>query len=151
MARLTDEQREQIIADWKIGESQNHLAKKYNCSPATVNKLCKGVPQDSKEIVNSQMAINRALSYKSEYEVNTIADKVNRQMKYEGLITDNATKLANKLNTMTDQIDEPQDLKYLVEANDKLAITLKVADRHAPKQDINIANQNNQLVEIEIE
>ena len=133
MARLTDKEREQVVSDWKMGDSQNHLAKKYNCSPATINKLCKGVVQDSKEIVNTQMAVNRALSGKSEYEVNSIADKVNRQMFHEGLINNNATKLAEKLALMADEIVDAQDMKHLVEANDKLSITLKVNDRHAPK------------------
>lgn len=64
-----------------------------------------------------------------------IADEAIRHKK---LINDNATKLANKLATMADQIDSPSDLKTLAEANDRLAITLKVADRHAPKQDINV-------------
>jgi predicted DNA-binding protein YlxM (UPF0122 family) len=31
---------------------------------------------------------------------------------------------------------QPNDMKTLAEANDKLAITLKVADRHAPKIDV---------------
>lgn len=75
-----------------------------------------------------------------------IADEVaHDKIKHTKLINDNATKLADKLNMMVDQIDEPQDLKHLVEANDKLAITLKVADRHAPKTEINNTNatQNN--------
>ena len=59
-------------------------------------------------------------------------------IRHKKLINDNATKLANKLATMADQIDSPSDLKTLAEANDRLAITLKVADRHAPKQDINV-------------
>jgi len=136
MARLTDQDREAILTDWKLGDTQNHLAKKYNCSPATVNKLCKGVIQDSREIVNTQMAVNRALEGKSEYEVNKIADKVNTKLRHEELINGNAMLLAGKLKTMAEQIDTPNDLKTLAEANDKLAITLKVADRHAPKIDI---------------
>lgn len=55
---------------------------------------------------------------------------------HKRLINDNATKLADKLSTMADQIDNPTDLKTLVDANDRLAITLKVADRHAPKIDV---------------
>jgi len=55
---------------------------------------------------------------------------------YKRQIYGNAEKLAKKLNTMTDQIDSPNDMKTLADANDRLAITLKVADRHAPKIDI---------------
>jgi len=72
----------------------------------------------------------------SEHSLVIADDIAHENIKYKKLINDNATKLAGKLNSMADEISEPQDLKHLVEANDKLAITLKVADRHAPKIDI---------------
>jgi len=65
--------------------------------------------------------------------VNAVQFVVEEKTKHLKLINDNATKLAGKLNAMADEISEPQDLKHLVDANDKLAITLKVAERHAPK------------------
>lgn len=43
MAKLTDDLKQRIIADWKAGVSQNQLAKRYDVSPATINKLCKFV------------------------------------------------------------------------------------------------------------
>lgn len=63
-------------------------------------------------------------------------DVADEAIRHKRLINDNATKLAGKLSTMADQIDNPTDLKTLVDANDRLAITLKVADRHAPKIDV---------------
>lgn len=44
----------------------------------------------------------------------------------------------------------PSDIKEVIDSTDKAAITLKVADRHAPKQDINLTNaqQNNEPVKI---
>jgi membrane-bound ClpP family serine protease len=74
-----------------------------------------------------------------------IADEKTRHLK---LIHDNATKLANKISTMTDQIDTPNDLKTLVDANDRLAITLKVADRHARNGDVNV--QTNTAVQANV-
>jgi len=65
----------------------------------------------------------------------------NEAIRREGLIFGNAEKLAKKLGTMSDQIDTPNDLKTLAEANDKLAITLRVADRHAPKIDVTQVQQ----------
>ena len=152
MARLPKKERDirdsKILADWKAGCSQNQLAKNYDVSPATINKICKGVEQTNLDIVNSQIAINTELVAKSECEVNSIHSIVNEKTKHLRLINDNATKLANKLNLMTDEISEAQELKHLVEANDKLAITLKVAERHAPKTEINNNNaqQNNDKV-----
>ncbi len=75
-----------------------------------------------------------------------ILDEVSEEsIRHKKLIVDNATKLAGKLNTMTDQVDQAQDLRHLVEANDKLSVTLKVNDRFAPKTEINNNNaqQNN--------
>lgn len=43
MARLKQETKDKILAEFHIGKSQNWLATKYECSPATVNKICKGV------------------------------------------------------------------------------------------------------------
>ena len=70
----------------------------------------------------------------SEQSVLVLDDIAEERIRHNKLINDNATKLAGKLNAMADEISEPQDLKHLVDANDKLAITLKVAERHAPKQ-----------------
>lgn len=62
----------------------------------------------------------------------------NEKTRHIKLINDNAEKLAGKISTMADQIDKPDELRHLVEANDKLSITLKVSDRHAPKGDVNV-------------
>ena len=43
MAKLTDKIRERILADFNIGKSQNWLANEYELSPATINKICKGL------------------------------------------------------------------------------------------------------------
>ena len=65
------------------------------------------------------------------------------KIRRERLIYGNAELLAKKVVTMAAQIDTPNDLKTLSEANDRLAITLRVADRHAPKIDIQQLQQNN--------
>ena len=83
-----------------------------------------------------------------EHSILVLDEIANENIRYKKLINDNATKLANKLSTMTDQVDEPQDLKYLVEANDKLAITLKVAERHAPKSITAIQVNNDEVKEV---
>lgn len=78
-------------------------------------------------------------------------DIADEQIRYKRLINDNATKLANKLASLADQVDTASDIKTLAEANDRLAITLKVAERHAPKGDINVQSNtqvNNQPIEI---
>lgn len=75
-------------------------------------------------------------------KINTLDEIAEESIRHKKLINDNATKLADKLSKMTDEIDSAQDLKFLAEANDRLAITLKIADRHAPKTEINNTNAN---------
>ena len=82
MARLTDDIRQKILADFHTGKSQNFLAKKYEVSPATINKLCKGVEPKHVETVNTLTAINTALSEESEYEVNAIQREVDERTKH---------------------------------------------------------------------
>lgn len=150
MARLTDEQWESLEADYHTGKySKNELAKKYNITHTSVNKRLKSVVPKFQDLVSTQIAINTELSEQSFKQVSAIETAVEEAMRNKKLINDNATKLANKINNMTDEVDNAQDIRHLVEANDKLAITLKVADRHAPKQDISLQN-NQQNIDIGI-
>jgi predicted DNA-binding protein YlxM (UPF0122 family) len=74
------------------------------------------------------------------------ADEVaDEKIRHKKLIYGNAEKLAEKLMIMADQVDQAQDMRHLVEANDKLSITLKVNERFAPKTEITNTNatQNN--------
>jgi len=142
MAKLTDDIKLKILADWKAGISQNQLAKKYDVSPATINKICKGIEQSNIHLVNSQVSVITELNGKSEYEVNSITEEVNNKVRRNSLINNNAELLASKIPTMLEQIDTPSDLKLLAETNDRLAITLKVADRHAPKIEVKTGDDN---------
>ncbi len=146
MARLSDNDKGLILADFHTGQFvQRELAKKYEVSTATINKLTKGVKPKHEDKVNAVATAHAQLEGESEQEVNAVHKAIEVKTNHIKLIMDNAEKLASKLNTMTDQIDEPQDLKYLVEANDKLSITMKVSERHAPKTEITNTNatQNN--------
>lgn len=138
MAKITDDIRDHILADWKAGVSQNQLAKRYVVSPATINKICKGIEQVNVNLVNTKVSLITELNAKSEYEVNSIDKEVNDKLRRCNLVYGNAEKLASKLSIMADQIDSPNDLKTLSEANDRLAITLKVADRHTKQGDVNV-------------
>jgi len=82
MARLNDEQRAKIMADFHAGKSQNELAKRYEVSPATINKLCKGVEPKNVEKVNTLTRINTELAEQSEYEVNAIHSEVEERTRH---------------------------------------------------------------------
>jgi len=137
MPRLTAEDKELILADYHTGHyTQRELAKKYNTSHVTVGKITKGQEPKHKDKVTTQIAIATELSQESYQEVKAVETIVTEKTRHLQLINDNATKLARKLAVMADPIDTPNDMKTLAEANDKLAVTLKVADRHAPKIDV---------------
>ena len=151
MAKITNEIKEKILADWKVGVSQNQLAKNYNFSKATINKICKDVEQTNIELVNTKVSLTRALQEKSEQEVNSIEREVNDKLRRESLVYGFQEKAIKRAGDMLEGIDAAQDLKHLVDAVDKASITLKVSDRHAPKQDINLTNATQNVVTVEIE
>jgi len=152
MARLKDSEKELLLADFHTGHyTQRELAKRYDVSTATVNKLTKGIIPKHEQKVNAIITAHAELEGESEQEVNAVFTIVEEKKKHMKLIHDNATKLANKLNKLTDEVDTAQDIRHLVEANDKLSITLKVNERHAPKTEINNQNltQNNKVIKVE--
>ena len=137
MARLTNEDRELILADYHTGDfSQRELAKKHKVSVGTVSKITKEEAVQNEHIMNAQVTVLRAEKELPTEQMNAIINAAQEKVKHVALINDNATLLAGKITTMAQQIDTPSDLKTLVDANDRLAITLKTADRHAPKIDI---------------
>lgn len=152
MARLTHDKKESLMADYHTGEySKNELAKKYNTSHTTVNKITKDIEPKHKEKVSTLVAVKRALANESFKESHAVETLVELKLRREGIIYGNAEKLAYKINKMTDEVSEPQELRHLVEANDKLAITMKVADRHAPKVEVTNTQQNNEQKNILVE
>lgn len=154
---ISKELKEQILSDFHTGTfSQRELALNYSVGIGTISRLTKGLDAKNGTLVSEcvdttikQNEIMEQIGTLNGTERNSVQKAVQEQIRHNKLINDNATKLAKKLNMMSDEIADPQDLKHLVDANDKLAITLKVADRHTPKQDISLnAQQNNQVNEI---
>lgn len=156
---------ELIVNEFRTGKfSQRDLAKRHGVSVGLVNKLTKGNDKAFNEVVNAQMTINTATLLLSESEMNAIVNVANELTFNTSLIT-NATQM--NLVRMTQHLAKNQrmekvgagdgvqrfepvelgsaDYKNLQDAIDKAAITLKVADRHAPKVEVNNTNaqQNN--------
>lgn len=87
--------------------------------------------------------------------IQVLDDIADEQIRHKGLINSNAELIASQIPSMLTgmiekKVDEetgevyevnnitPQDLKLLAETNDRVAITLKVADRHAKSGDVNV-------------
>ena len=143
MARPSKHNWEDIRKHYEAGMEQSEIVAKHKCPKSTlsekirkekwqVNELATSVIKGKIEVIEQVNELN-----KHDVRLPEIIDEiVDKKTRHINLIYGNAEKLANKLLTMADQIDTPNDLKTLSEANDKLAITLKVADRHAPKIDV---------------
>jgi len=161
VARLTDQTRAKILADFHIGKSQNWLAKEYQCSPATVNKLCKGVIPKYKDKVNAVVAINSDLSRESEYQSECFTKEVNELTRKANLVygvVEKAIQMNHDLlknNKVVDRIGlgegvqafrerklNTADIKNIIESTDKASVTLGVNQRHA-NQNINVNTQTN--------
>lgn len=165
MAKLTDDLKDKILSDFHIGKSQNWLATNYNLSPATINKLCKGLTPKYKEKLNTIVSIKSELSAESEYQTFTFDKEVNEQLRLKQIVFNASEKLLVKATQMIDKnqtVDkinvgtgvqqiEPReldssDLKNLADTIDKASITLGVNQRHSNSQ-ININNENNQATQ----
>jgi len=154
MARLTDKQREDIRNQLILGESQYSIARDYEVSSATVNKIFKTIDEDEflvKE-VKEEIAIKTKLSSQSESIVKAFDDKVNEQLRRQNLVFNASEKALKKLDSLIDMTEDAQDMKHIVDSIDKASITLGINQRHANSQvTVNNSNaiQNNLSVEWE--
>jgi hypothetical protein len=142
MARLSVEQKELILNRWRCGESQNSLAKRFSCSPATVNAICKGVEQDNAVLVNTQLQINQSLMQKPNEEVNAIREIVNEQTRMLEFFNKSAIRnqrLANKI------LDESEELNMaVIESHARTT----ARNRETVLGKVTPENQNNVAVQI---
>ena len=148
MAKLTDNLKDKILSDFHIGKSQNWLAENYNLSPATINKLCKGITPKYKDKVNGVVAIKSELSKESEYQVFTFDKEVNEMLRRKNLVYGVSEKIVKKAGDMLESIDSATDLKALADTVDKSSLTLGINQRHSNSQ-VNIQNTNAQQNNIE--
>jgi len=141
MARLSSEDREKILADFHIGESQNSLAKKYGVSPATINKICKGITPKFKDKVNTVTSIKRELIEESEYQSECFDAKVNDNLKHLIFFQNSALKNQELANKQLNEDSELYDLKLHADLTSKNKQTVLGKDIDTQ---VNINNQNNQ-------
>ncbi len=72
-----------IVADWRTGEfSQQELADKHKVSKGAVNKLCKGVEQDTAPIVTAGIQYRQALAAHDDRNVTAVTAVVDEKMRH---------------------------------------------------------------------
>jgi len=159
VAKLTDDIKKDIVAKWKAGWTQGNLAKEFEVSKATINKLCKNVEQENIEIVNAQIAVKTQLAGKSEQEVNAITQVVDERTKHIDFFNNSLLKNQSLVNKAHNQIEKD------IEDNPNLAPTYLPAINTAsqatarnresilgknPDTQVNIQN-NNTVVSLTLE
>ena len=152
MAKLTDDLKSSILADWHTGHfSLRQMELKHNIGRTTISKIVKGITPKHKDKVDTLIAIKTELSKEVDKEVDSVDKVVAAKTKHLQFLH-NAT--LKNISVMVKKLDEDatiQDHKTAQDAIDKAGQTLGVIERFAPKQDINLTNaqQNNIVVEIE--
>ena len=151
---LSTRKKNQIIADHKTGKfsSISALANHYKVDRKTVKKLTDGISAVHADIVEAGAVYENAKkSLKNPVEIKAIEKAVEEQTiadEIEGIIfdgtMDNMKGVAKevKLDGM-----EMSDRKLAQDTFDRGLITVGKANRHAPKTDINVAQQTNTVIE----
>ena len=164
---LSDTRKKNIIADYKTGAfSLNKLAKKHKISTNTVKKICTDVNHDNAPLVEALYEVeNLKNCTKNAQEIKAVENVVKDRLK----ITNISNKLLDKIDNFIDKnkavkvITEGQgmgvsmarviehdlqssDFKNIADTIHKTGQTLGVVN---DKPDIAI--QNNNIIEIEIE
>lgn len=92
MAKLSEQVRKLIIADHLTGKfSQRELAKKYDLSTSTINKITKWVEAKNEHLVNAQVALLSARETLPPEQTNAIANAARDEF-YNRRLIENATQ-----------------------------------------------------------
>lgn len=116
----------------KTGIDKSSISKK--------SKIQQWISGRNADYIEAKELIAVKKSTENQQTVELLDEIATDNIRHKNLINSNAELLASKIPTMLEQIDTPSDLKILAEANDRIAITLKIADRHAPKIEVNNTN-----------
>lgn len=104
---------------------------------------------ENSDYIDAKVLIAEKKSTLSIEKINILDDIATDEIRRRKLVLGNAEKLAQKIESMTDEVFEAKDIKDLVDANDKLSITLGVNQRHANSQ-VTVNNTNATQTNIEL-
>jgi DNA-binding XRE family transcriptional regulator len=148
MAKLTDEIKDKIVSDFHIGKSQNFLANKYELSPATINKLCKGLTPKYKDKVNIASSIESEVLQESEYLVNAFKNEVKDKTHYLQLFQNSALKNQQKANDLLELTDDMKDIESHARITKTNKETVLGKDPETVINNANVQQINEVIVEI---
>lgn len=172
MAKLTDRQKNNLIAKFKTGTYTNiELAKKYKISESMVRKITKGINKENSHIVEAGVVLENAKKCeKSAIEIKEIDNAIKYRLEKEYSddnkrlrVYDASFKILDKVNDILEkgkvpekvnkgdgiqQIEEREinasDAEKLANAVDKISVTTNVNQRHSNTQ-LSVNTQNNNV------
>ncbi len=151
MARLTDNQRELILADFHTGQyTLRDLGFKYKTSHVTIGKLVKGIEPKHTEKVNTISTMTAELHQESLQEVNAVTKEIDKRTKHILLFETSALKNQKKANDLLDGMDKIHEIEAHARTTQKNKETVLGKDKTVELNNTN-AQQNNTVEVIEIE
>ncbi len=132
---------EQVVADWRTGEySQQDLADRHHVSKGVVNKLCKGVPQDTAAIVTAGIQYRTGLAAHDDRNVTAVTEVVDRKVARLEYLNDAA--ILNVRQAMDAVCEDQQDFRHRANT---IKHAVEVID---PRNGVAVQiNNSNQVVE----
>lgn len=138
---------------FEAGLSLSEIVLRTEISKAQISKKSKienwQKGNEKKQLISQAIEVTEQKETLNETALQVHNELVDEQLRRRNLVFGNAEKLARKINLMTDEVEEAKDIKDLVDANDKLSITLGVNQRHSNSQ-VNIQNTNATQNNIEV-
>lgn len=108
---LPAEIRDAIVAEWRTGRySQQNLADRHKVSKGVVNKLCKGIEQDTAAIVTAGIQYQQGLAQHDDLNVTAVTEVVNEAAKRMEWLNNAALK--NVQEAMKANCGNQQDFKH---------------------------------------
>lgn len=151
MARLTDDQRELILADFHTGQYTNReLGEKYNTSHVTIGKIVKGLEPKHKDKVTTISAMTAELHQESYQEVTAVTKEIDKRTKHILLFETSALKNQKKANDLLDGMDKIHEIEAHARTTQKNKETVLGKDKMVELSNTN-SQQNNTVEVIEIE
>ena len=99
-----------IVADWRTGAfSQQELADKHKVSKGAVNKLCKGIEQDTAAIVTAGIEFRQALAGHDDRNVTAVTAVIDDRMRHIEFFNSAAVK--NVTEAMAMRCEGQNDFK----------------------------------------
>jgi hypothetical protein len=148
MARLTDDDRENILADWHTGQfSVRELAIRHKIGKTTVANLVQGIEPKHKDKVDALVSVKTALAQESGQEVDSVNRVVDEKTKHLQFLH-NAT--LKNISVMAKKLNEDASVKDHLDAQNaihKAGQTLGVIEQFAKSGDVNVNTQQNVAIQ----